>query len=803
MQFDNQKFNELVEFYKTSFLEHWEDEKYKWVAVKWFQEHFDIEAPDFSEMFKDAIWKTVNLLASVNNFPGSQIINFAKEYKEETRSMFRSLYDETMDLQTRIDEFKQESIEIVAKHNNANPDNLWGQSFQNENAISTYLWLQFPDKYYIYKYSEYKAVAEELNVQTKFTKGKKENVINGFAMYDEICNRISTDTQIRNLLQGSLTDDCYQDTMLKTLTIDFGFHICRYYKSYLQTHKTKRYWLYAPGENAKYWDEFYDKGIMAIGWEELGDLSDYIEREDLVNAFNQVYGEKNRPNDVSCNDDFANKMNIGDVVFVKKGRRKILGYGIVTSAYYYDKNRKYYNSIRDVNWKIKGEWEHPGDAVLKTLTDITPYTQYVEKLKTLFNMQANPYQKYVNLLKSNHNIILTGAPGTGKTYLAKQIAQAMGCTDNEIGFVQFHPSYDYTDFVEGLRPLDDGNGNVGFERKDGVFKEFCAKALENLTDSQKSLQTLQQETSVRDLIEDFVQDAIDSDLKLETQGTKNVFHIIENKAKHITIDIPKNEKTRVIALPKSDLITLLENKVDISGSKDIQLYFQRKYRTQQDSYTYVLYEKLKSLESKTKIETVSLIPKKNFVFIIDEINRGEINKIFGELFFSIDPGYRGEKGRVQTQYQNMVEDGDAFKKGFFVPENVYIIGTMNDIDRSVESMDFAFRRRFAFKEVTADDSKAMLDDFEWKDDAVKRMDSLNAAIEEIEGLSSAYHIGASYFLKLKNYNGDFSQLWDCHLKGLLFEYLRGTQSVDENMRKLEKAYNLNNTAVDDSDTDNR
>ena len=418
------------------------------------------------------------------------------------------------------------------------------------------------------------------------------------------------------------------------------------------------------------------------------------------------------------------------------------------------------------------------------------------------DMDATKMDNYVSLLKSNHNLILTGAPGTGKTYLAKQIAQAMGCTDNEIGFVQFHPSYDYTDFVEGLRPLDDGNGNVGFERKDGVFKEFCAKALENLTDSQKSLQTLQQETSVRDLIDDFVQDAIDSDLKLETQGTKNVFHIIENKAKHITIDIPKNEKTRVIALPKSDLITLLENKVDISGSKDIQLYFQRKYRTQQDSYTYVLYEKLKSLESKTKVETVSLIPKKNFVFIIDEINRGEINKIFGELFFSIDPGYRGEKGRVQTQYQNMVEDCDAFKKGFFVPENVYIIGTMNDIDRSVESMDFAFRRRFAFKEVTADDSKAMLDDFEWKDDAVKRMDSLNAAIEKTEGLTSAYHIGASYFLKLKNYNGDFGQLWDCHLKGLLFEYLRGTQSVGENMRKLEKAYNLNNTAADDSDTDN-
>ena len=516
-------------------------------------------------------------------------------------------------------------------------------------------------------------------------------------------------------------------------------------------------------------------------------------------------------------DDFSN-VKKGDFFYLCYGNKCIRLFGMFTGESQPSKlesKEGWLEQKYELIFESNSNNKYQGDTAWWTPNDNSTFTKCknndeFQKLilkpyfsKTLKDIEmTNNNNKYVNLLKSNHNLILTGAPGTGKTYLAKQIAQAMGCIDNEIGFVQFHPSYDYTDFVEGLRPMNDDSGNVGFERKDGVFKEFCAKALENLTDSQKSLQTLQQETSVRDLIEDFVQDAIDSDLKLETQGTKNVFHIIENKAKHITIDIPKNEKTRVIALPKSDLITLLENKVDISGSKDIQLYFQRKYRTQQDSYTYVLYEKLKSLESKTKVETVSLIPKKNFVFIIDEINRGEINKIFGELFFSIDPGYRGEKGRVQTQYQNMVEDGDAFKKGFFVPENVYIIGTMNDIDRSVESMDFAFRRRFAFKEVTADDSKAMLDDYEWKDEAIKRMGCLNAAIEKIEGLSSAYHIGASYFLKLKNYNGDFGQLWDCHLKGLLFEYLRGTQSVDENMRKLEKAYNLNNTAADDSDTDN-
>ena len=260
------------------------------------------------------------------------------------------------------------------------------------------------------------------------------------------------------------------------------------------------------------------------------------------------------------------------------------------------------------------------------------------------------------------------------------------------------------------------------------------------------------------------------------------------------------KKTSEISLSKSDLITLLENKEEITGAKEIQLYFKRKYRTQQDSYIYVLYEKLKNRQKKDNPIEVSKIFLKPFVFIIDEINRGEISKIFGELFFSIDPGYRGEKGRVKTQYQNLVEEGDLFSDGFFVPENVYIIGTMNDIDRSVESMDFAFRRRFAFAEVKAEDNVKMLDSLEelgLKDDAIKTMMSLNKTISEIEGLSSAYHIGASYFLKLKEYDGDWEALWNYHLEGLLCEYLRGMPNMDELMEKLENAY-----WRDESDSDN-
>ena len=400
--------------------------------------------------------------------------------------------------------------------------------------------------------------------------------------------------------------------------------------------------------------------------------------------------------------------------------------------------------------------------------------------------EQNKYQKYINLLETNKNLILTGAPGTGKTYLAKAIANAMGA---ECEFVQFHPSYDYTDFVEGLRPIQENAGEVGFERRDGVFKAFCGSALNNLQDSKKSIQALQQESSVRDLLEHFIEEALENNTNFETAGTKNTFYITENKEKSIIVKVPANEKASDVVVSKSELTTLLENNVPITGGWDIQTYFHRKYRTQQDSYVYVLYNLLKKTASTSRSNVkVDLVPEKKFVFIIDEINRGEISKIFGELFFSIDPGYRGIAGRVKTQYQNLIEEGDAFKEGFYVPENVYIIGTMNDIDRSVESMDFAMRRRFAWAEVTAEESMQMLNGTPDEEEAKKRMQHLNDAILKVRGLGEAYQIGAAYFKKIEKYNGDFQKLWDFHLKGLLFEYLRGNMNAEEQLKELKEAY---------------
>lgn len=409
------------------------------------------------------------------------------------------------------------------------------------------------------------------------------------------------------------------------------------------------------------------------------------------------------------------------------------------------------------------------------------------------------------LLKHTHNLILHGAPGTGKTFLAKQIAERMDCSPNEIGFVQFHPSYDYTDFVEGLRPKNQAGGEIGFERKDGVFKEFCKRALQNLIDSKKSVEVLEKEISINDKVENFLEKAIEEKSEFET-ATGNKFTIIENAEKNIFVSIPANEKTSELSLPKNDLIQLLNSENKIESGADIKSFFNRKWRTQQDSYIWILYKEINSLKQNVNVQKIEKIQEKKFVFIIDEINRGELSKIFGELFFCIDPGYRGKNGMIKTQYQNLIEKGDEFYDGFFIPENVYIIGTMNDIDRSVDTMDFAFRRRFAFKEIKAAENLEMFDELgEIAGEAKTRLTKLNEEISKITELSSpsSYHIGGSYFLKLKDFEGDsnerFQKLWEYHLEVLLKEYLRGTENAEENFAKLKKAYFLNQNQEETKD----
>ena len=395
-----------------------------------------------------------------------------------------------------------------------------------------------------------------------------------------------------------------------------------------------------------------------------------------------------------------------------------------------------------------------------------------EENSTMDSSNNFRHQLTQTLLQSK-NLILRGAPGTGKTYLAKEIAKDLTeGHEEQIGFVQFHPSYDYTDFVEGLRPVSNGDGAIEFKLEDGIFKKFCQRAKEA------------QKTGGQDNFEETwakLTDAIN-----EKQGqyffSRSSVPASLNSQGNVKFDSPVATKEKVYLLYKGEDTNL-------------------KYET----YQKIVLDHMKESYGLCDYVSPTIDTDKKFVFIIDEINRGEISKIFGELFFSVDKGYRGEKGSVSTQYANLHETDEKF----YIPDNVYIIGTMNDIDRSVDTFDFAMRRRFRFVEITAESRLHILDEELGEDakEAKIRLRNLNAAIENVQELNSHYHIGPSYFCELQYINFDYELLWSDYLKPLLEDYVRGSYDESETLETLKKAFDLtkneqkDQTVADDNEGD--
>ena len=462
--------------------------------------------------------------------------------------------------------------------------------------------------------------------------------------------------------------------------------------------------------------------------------------------------------------------------------------------------------LEDKNCDFLKTWSAAGSSQIPAIAKIDKIKnpEIISAINDILNGESimpdnSLADNLTELLKHTHNLILHGAPGTGKTFLAKEIAKKMGCSQNEIGFVQFHPSYDYTDFVEGLRPKNQSGGEIGFERKDGIFKEFCKRALLAMNVSSVSDNFEQ----VWEKVVDYLNEKDFMDIPLLTGKSTFRVELNENGDGLATRtyengDYKKGEwiQGKSKFYNKEQLYNIYKGLPGIP-SRGHDNYRKAVIEYWKKNFGLVDY----SVKEKSESESV-----KPFVFIIDEINRGELSKIFGELFFCIDPGYRGKNGMIKTQYQNLIEKGDEFYDGFFIPENVYIIGAMNDIDRSVDTMDFAFRRRFAFKEIKASENLGMLDELgEIADKAKARLKKLNEEISKITELSlpSSYHIGGAYFLKLNDFEGDsnerFQKLWNYHLEGLLKEYLRGTENAEENFAKLEKAYFLNKNEEESKD----
>ena len=271
----------------------------------------------------------------------------------------------------------------------------------------------------------------------------------------------------------------------------------------------------------------------------------------------------------------------------------------------------------------------------------------------------------------------------------------------------------------------------------------------------------------------------------------NEFSITSVDNQHIYISIPGNASVKKLTLNLDEIRRMLESGEKFDKIKDITTFFGKTFATQAYSYDFAIYKEIVKRKKKMSKAVAKVEELKKYIFIIDEINRGEISKIFGELFFAIDPGYRGRAGEISTQYANLHSDPD---EKFFIPENVYIIGTMNDIDRSVDSFDFAMRRRFRFVELRADERLEMLaalEDEELEAEAIRRMTALNKEIASVEDLNENYQIGASYFLKLKTLN--FDQLWTDYLKPLLQEYIQGMYDEAGLMSRFAKAYGYKET----------
>lgn len=767
---DQNKLAAALAAYKNYFPTNIDEEIYKWKAVKHFQDNWDIEAEDFGKMFFEATALTSNLLTSLNRYPRGMVGEFAKIDTEKVRGMFRELYDESKSLESRITFFMNASNELLQIFG---PDKL---HYQDYNAITTYLWLRYPEKYFIYKYSIIRSVSENLSSSFNVKKGGDlTSITRSFELYNIIAAEMMTEPSYRSMLNSVLTADCDKDAKLHTCTIDVGYFIAKYYKPKAAEKMASadvKVWMYAPGEKARMWQDCQEKGIMSIGWDELGDLTEYESRDSMAKQIQLSYGgDGSHKNDSLATWEYVNEMQIGDIVFVKKGRTTILGRGVVESEYEFDDSRPEYKHVRKIKWSDVGEWNAQDYAALKTLTEITQYKDYVNRLNTLLAGGVVPEEKcnYWWLCASPKIWSIAQWPvGEEQSYTLyndngnkRRVFQNF--LDAKAGDKVVCYEANPTKKISGLAIISheqDGN-EIVFEKTETLASPVSWFDFKDVPELQK-MQFLENPNGSFFKLTKEEYNAI-MDIIRESNGKPYVntqYPPFTKKDFLEQVYMPENsfERLKSLLLQKKNIIlqgapgvgkTFSAERLAyaIMGEKDdsrkctVQFHqnysyedFIMGYKPVQDGFELVpgIFYKFCVAAANDK--------DRDYFFIIDEINRGNLSKIFGELLMLIEKDYRNKP--LTLAYK---------EEKFYVPANVHIIGMMNTADRSLAMIDYALRRRFSFFEMKPGFESAGFIAYQKGlnnthfDALVEKVKSLNKAIASDDSLGEGFEIGHSYF----------------------------------------------------------
>lgn len=750
--FDKFRLKDVLAHYKQNFAStQWGNEKYKWEAVKWFQGNWDVNAHNFPEMLSRSLDKTFNLLASINNFPRRMIVSFSKAAPEEVRAMFIALFDENKDVYERINAFKLQSSILLERYGNGA-----AQHYQYENAISTYLWLRYPDKYYIYKFGEVKNVANELETDYRFKKGAyADNIRNFLRLYDEISLALKEDTELVNLFQSQLTDTCYPYPELKTLTIDVGFYISRFYSQQDENAEAATEWYgtdYNPGLTIENWKKLLKDGAIftTSALEIMKRIKDYGGQASCT-QLEVKYGET------------KNFYNSGSVALA----HRVCEAAGIKPATREDGSAQWWTVLytgRDADkgedgsfiWKLRDELSEALDQT--DLSNIELYAAAAPEEDhgywwlnanpriwsfsdiavgevqsyTLYNENGNKRRIFQNFLDAKVGDMIIGYESNP----VKQIVAIGRISAEQDGEKLFFEK------IEGLTsPIDyttlkecpELERMEYFQNPQGSLFKLTRGEYDFILDMIREENPITAEASIDAYTKsDFLDEVYMSEKRYE-----NLVAVLRNKKNIILQGAPGVGKTfaaRRLAW------SMMEEKDD-SRIEFVQFHqnysyedFVMGYKPVEDSFElkYGIFYRF--------CQKAANQPDKEFFFIIDEINRGNMSKIFGELLMLIERDYRGIKATLA--YNGLP---------FSVPKNLYIIGMMNTADRSLAMIDYALRRRFSFFEIEPGfDSEGFIHyqnglNNETLNELVSKVKELNREIAADKSLGKGFCIGHSYF----------------------------------------------------------